>query len=123
MPKIDPRQTFSSNRWVDRVGRTLTVVLHTDINNVFVVDARDFHVQSSVVLVRADVHLTVAMSEGEGQHSAFRFEPQKIKKAVASVAISSYHFRETGTVSSGWNPETVTGHFWGNHEDRSCADT
>jgi hypothetical protein len=98
MPKIDPRQTFSSKRWVDRVGRTLTVVLHTDIN-VFVVDARDIHVQSSVALVRADVHLTVAMSEGEGQHSAFRFEPQKIKMAVASVAISSYHFRETGTVA------------------------
>jgi hypothetical protein len=80
------------------VGRTLTVVLDTCIF-VLVVDAWDFHLQSNVVLVFLDVHLTVAMSDGEGQHSAFPFEPQKIKMAVAPVAISSYHFKETGTVA------------------------
>jgi hypothetical protein len=65
--------------------------LDTDIFIVFVVDARDFHLQSNVVLVFVDVHLTVAISDGEGPRWAFRFEPQKIKMAVASVAISSYH--------------------------------
>jgi hypothetical protein len=75
----------------------LTVVLDTDIFVVFFVvfflgsDARDFHLQGNVVFVFVDVHLTVAMSDGEGPQSAFRFEPQKIKMAVASVAISSYH--------------------------------
>jgi hypothetical protein len=75
----------------------LTVVLDTDIFVVFFVvfflggDARDFHLQGNVLFVFVDVHLTVAMSDGEGPQSAFRFEPQKIKMAVASVAISSYH--------------------------------
>jgi len=69
----------------------LAVVLDTDIYVVFVVDARHCHLQGNVVLVYLDVHLTVAMSDGEGPHSAFRFEPQKIKMAVASAAISSYH--------------------------------
>jgi|HubBroStandDraft_4_1064222.scaffolds.fasta_scaffold647375_1 hypothetical protein len=87
MPKIDPRARpcFRGGGWIECCFSMRTSLLSLSST------PGDFHLQSNVVLVFVDVHLTVAISDGEGPRWAFRFEPQKIKMAVASVAISSYH--------------------------------